>query len=413
MNSWLEQPGYPVVEAKVENGDLVLSQQQFFIGEGKEAGRQWQIPLNSNYEIAPEIFADKTINLGNYSKLRQQNGKPFRINVGNNSHFIVKYDETLLNDILASATSLAPIDQLQVLQDLRLLAEGRQISYASIVPLLANFADSKSNIVNAILYQIAGDLRKFVTPDSDEEATLRKLYDKLSKNQVARLGWQLKAGESNDDQLTRPYVLSASLYAKNADSIAAAHKLFIDNRDHLDALPADVRAFVLRNEIKNYGSESLFDELLSTYVQTSDASYKADIRAALTSTPDQKLIAKIVDKFEDAGTIKPQDLRGWYAGVLSNDDGQQADWDWIRKDWQWLEDTVGGDMEFATFITVTSRVFKTSSRLSEFKEFFEPKLNTPGLTREIEMDIHIIETRVNLVEAEKVAVNAAVADSVK
>ena len=32
---------------------------------------------------------------------------------------------------------------------------------------------------------------------------------------------------------------------------------------------------------------------------------------------------------------------------------QQAAWDWIREDWDWLDKTVGGDMEFATFITVT------------------------------------------------------------
>ena len=45
MNSWLEQPGYPVVTAKInDDGDLVLSQKQFFIGDGKDVDRQCQIP---------------------------------------------------------------------------------------------------------------------------------------------------------------------------------------------------------------------------------------------------------------------------------------------------------------------------------------------------------------------------------
>src|SRR5699024_4603237 len=45
MHSWLEQPGYPVVTAKVnDQGQLVLSQQQFFIGDGQNTGRTWQIP---------------------------------------------------------------------------------------------------------------------------------------------------------------------------------------------------------------------------------------------------------------------------------------------------------------------------------------------------------------------------------
>ncbi|HBO46750.1 MULTISPECIES: M1 family metallopeptidase [Pediococcus] len=409
MNSWLEQPGYPVVTAAVENGQLTVSQEQFFSGEGKEVGRKWQIPLNGNYETVPQIMAEKSITLGDYAKLRGENGKPFRLNVGNDSHFIVKYDETLLKDILDNVDALDDISKLQILQDLRLLAEGRQISYAEVVPLLPQFANSKSNVVNVALYQVAGNLRKFATPKSDEEKAVQAFYDKLSADQVARLGWTPKAGESNDDQLNRPYALGATLYAKNADSIAAAHKIFVANKDQLASLPADTRVFILLNEVKNFGSQELFDQLLKQHHQTSDSSYKEAICAALTSTPDAKLIAQLIAKFEDTDTIKPQDLRAWFRGVLANEDGQQAAWDWLRNDWQWLEDTVGGDMEFTTYITVIAGIFHTPERLAEFKAFFEPKLNTPGLTREITMDTKVIESRVALIEAEKDSVNAAVA----
>lgn len=195
--------------------------------------------------------------------------------------------------------------------------------------------------------------------------------------------------------------------------MAAAHTLFKQNEGNLAGLSADIRVFVLRNEVKNFGSQALFDKLLAAYRQTADASYKQDICAALTSTTDPDLIAKLVGQFENADTIKPQDLRAWFRGVLANDDGQQAAWDWIRKDWQWLEDTVGGDMEFATYITVISGIFHTPQRLAEFKEFFEPKIPTPGLTREIKMDISVIDSRVQLVQAEKADVNAAVSRAVK
>jgi len=411
MNTWLEQPGYPVVKASIIDGELTLSQEQFFIGDGVDKERQWQIPLNSNYDAAPKIMADKTVVVGTYDKLRKENGKPFRVNVGNNSHFIVKYDDELLKDILDNVDSLDAISQLQILQDLRLLAEGKQISYAEIVPLLPKFAASHSNVVIATLYRVANDLKKFVTPNSDEAKSLEKLFDKLSSDQVTRLGWQPKSSESNDDQLTRPYVLNASLYAKNPISIESAHAIYADNEQQdLSAISADIRLFVLRNEVKNYGTEEVFDNLLDEYRKSSDASYKEDICAALTATPDAKLIKKLVGFFEDSDTIKPQDLRAWYRGLLANDAGQQAAWDWIRNDWQWLDDTVGGDMEFTTYITVTSTIFHTPERLAEFKAFFEPKLNTPGMTREISMDIKVVETRVKLIEAEKDSVNSAVSE---
>ncbi|WP_270642506.1 M1 family metallopeptidase [Limosilactobacillus mucosae] len=412
MESWLEHPGYPVVEVKVEDGKLMLSQQQFFIGDGEEKGRLWQIPLNANYNQTPAIFSEQSLVLGDYAQLRKQNGRPFRINVGDNSHVIVKYDETLLNDILDHLDELGAIDQLQLLQDLRLLAEGRQISYAQIVPLLSRFKDSRSGIVNEMLYHVANSLKNFVQPAAKTERQLQQLFDQLSAKQVQRLGWLSQKGESNDDQLTRPIVLSAALYAQNRDTIKQAQALFDQYQDHLADLPADVRGLVLANEVKNYGSQELFDTLLADYQKTADAGFKQDICAALTETQDDQLIAQLIDRFKDADTIKPQDLRAWFRGVLANDHGQQAAWDWIQQEWSWLEKTVGGDMEFPTYITVISRIFKTAQRLAEFKRFFTPKENDPMLKREIQMDEKVIASRVELIESEQAAVNAAIAKTV-
>ncbi len=412
MESWLEHPGYPVVEVKVEDGKLMLSQQQFFIGDGEEKSRLWQIPLNANYNQAPAIFSEQSLVLGDYTQLRKQNGRPFRVNVGDNSHVIVKYDETLLNDILDHLDELGAIDQLQLLQDLRLLAEGRQISYAQIVPLLSRFKDSCSGIVNEMLYHVANSLKNFVQPAAKTERQLQQLFDQLSVKQVQRLGWLSQKGESNDDQLTRPIVLSAALYAQNSDAIKQAQALFDQYQDHLADLPADVRGLVLANKVKNYGGQELFDTLLADYQKTADAGFKQDICAALTKTQDDQLIAQLIDRFKDADTIKPQDLRAWFRGVLANDHGQQAAWDWIQQEWSWLEKTVGGDMEFPTYITVISRIFKTAQRLAEFKRFFTPKENDPMLKREIQMDEKVIASRVELIESEQDAVNAAIAKTV-
>lgn len=412
MHSWLEQPGYPVVNAKVEDGKLVLTQKQFFIGEGKEVCRKWQIPLNANYAAVPKIMKDEELVVGDYKDLLANNGTPFRLNVGNNSDFIVKYDQTLLDDILSHVDELDAVDKLQLLQDFRLLAEGGQMSYADIVPLLPKFADSTSPIVNNALYRIMATLRNFVTPGSDEEKQLKKLYDLLSKKQVKRLGLLPKVGESNDDNLTRPYVVSASLYADNDNTINGLHAIYSENSDNLEGISADIRSAVLVNEVKNFGNMTLFDKLLKKYQETSDASLKQDLCAGITSTKMPEIIDAIVDDFENAQVVKPQDLRAWYRNVLANPFGQEQAWNWIRLEWPWLEATVGGDMEFATFITVTANIFHTEERLKQFKDFFEPKINTPGLTREIKMDTKVIETKVNLVKKEQAAVNAAIAKAV-
>ncbi|MBM6754255.1 M1 family metallopeptidase [Lactobacillus alvi] len=405
MKAWLNQPGYPVVEAKVVDGYLTLHQKQFFIGDGQDQNRLWPIPLNANFK-APKLMEKADLDLGDYQSLRQAAGKPLRLNDGNNSHLIVKYAPELLDDILDHLNELDHITQLQLLQDLRLLAEAHQISYADLVGLLGKFKASQSAIVNDALYRIASKLRDFIVPNTPSETNLKQYFATLSADQTKRLGWKKQINDDFDAELMRPTILSAALYAEDSAAIAAAHALF---KQHSAAkLPADVRALVLQNEVVNFGSGELFDQLLTDYQQTSDPSYKQDLCFALTKTKDTTLIGKLIDRFEDAKTIKPQDLRAWYRGLLANPAGQQAAWDWIRDEWDWLDATVGGDMEFATFITVTSAIFHTPARLAEFKAFFEPKVNTPGLTREIQMDVKVVETKVALVQAEAQAVNEAV-----
>lgn len=409
MHTWLLQPGYPVVTAKINDaGHLILRQKQFFIGEGKDVGRTWQIPLAANFE-APKIMSSKELDLGNYQDLRTKAGHALRLNVGNNSHFIVQYDQTLMADIMKEIDQFGPIDKLQLLQDLRLLADGRQISYADLVPLLTKFANDKSGLVINALYTTAARLRQFVDPGSAAEKKLKQFYDLLSKEQVARLGWQPKDSDTADDVQIRPFELSASLYAENKESIAAAHQLFNKNKEHLAAMNADVRPYVLINEVKNFGSSALLADLLKAYQKTADPSYKADLRVAITRTKSAAGIKQILANFKNADLIKPQDLRGWFGGVLKNPQGEQAAWDWIRDNWSWLDSKVGGDMEFGTYITVISRIFRTPARLKEFKEFFTPKLDQALISREIKMDTKVIATRVALIKAEADEVNQAVA----
>ncbi|MCH3904589.1 MAG: M1 family metallopeptidase [Lactobacillus sp.] len=408
MHTWLDQPGYPVVNAFVENGHLKLTQKQFFIGGGEDKNRLWQIPLQANFK-APKIMKEASLDLGDYQELRQAAGEPLRLNIGNTSHFIIKYDQTLLDDILKNA-DLDAIAQLQLLQDLRLLADGQQASYAELLPLMQKFADSKYNIVNHAVYQIAKKLQMFA---GDNDNDLKKFYDQLSANQIKRLGFEPKAGEDNDDQLTRPIVAAAAEYAGNPETVAALHKLYQVHEDDLLSLSADVRYIVLRNEMKHFGSKELLDKWLKLYVATPDANLKDDLCASATAAEDPAILQAIVAEYENAQVIKPQDLRAWFAYVLNNKHGQQMAWDWLRKEWEWLDKTVGGDMEFVTYITVTSRAFHTPERLAEFKAFFDPMVDVPGLGREIKMDEKTIEAKVELIKAEGKEVNAAIADAVK
>ena len=136
MDTWLEQPGYPVVSAEVVDDTLILSQKQFFIGEHEDKGRLWEIPLNTNWNGLPDTLSEERIEIPNYSQLATENNGVLRLNTANTAHYITDYQGQLLDNILEDFANLDTVSKLQILQERRLLAESGRISYASLVGLL-------------------------------------------------------------------------------------------------------------------------------------------------------------------------------------------------------------------------------------------------------------------------------------
>lgn len=400
MDSWLEQPGYPLVEAKVVDGQLVLKQSQFFIGEHELSDRLWQIPLHCNYQEVPALMTEKSMILGDYYALRQANGnKAFALNVGNVSHFIVQYDSTLQADLLKELANLDAISQLQILQDNLLLAQANVQAYATLIPLLEKLKDSNSHIVQAKIAEIVNYLIDFVQADSSEEKSLKTFIRNLTANSVKRLGVVPQANESNDALLARPIVLNLALYSDNQDVISALHALYEEHVDNIYNLPAVIRNLVLKNEMKNFADSALFDKFLNAYVNTSDTLFKHHLRQALCASKNVEQLTELISKFKLADIIKPQDVCSWYYTVLANHKAQDIAWAWLKAEWPWLNKALGGDMSFSYFITATANVFHTENEFKAFNDFFMPKVNEPGLDREIRMDSKLIASKVKVIAA--------------
>ena len=78
-----------------------------------------------------------------------------------------------------------------------------------------------------------------------------------------------------------------------------------------------------------------------------------------------------------------------------------------------IKAALGGDMSFDSFVIIPARTFKTAERLAEYKAFFEPQLSDLALSRNIGMGIKEIAARVDLINREKAAVEAVIAQYAK
>lgn len=413
MATWLEQPGYPELHVAIENGRVKVSQKPFVLGE-KPANddRRWAVPLAASVKGLPDLLSEESLDLGDWEELKTASDGPFRLNVGNASHYIVSYDDEIVAEQVEGLAEMSAIDQAQFLQNQLFLAQAGQVGIADILPVLPKLKDSDSALVQNFVYQVIGQAKVFADGGSQLEKDLKAFVKTLSDDSYQRLGLDKTASDSVSDELMRPTVIAAALFGKNEAMKKDAHARYASTTS-IEALAADGRTQVLQNELANFNSQEVFDEMVKAYVDTSNASLKRDLRAALVTTPDAGQLETLVSYFMDADVIKQQDLRDWFGGVLANDKGKDMAWDFVTTNWGWLEDRLGGDMSFSSYITVMSRTLKSQAQLDAFNAFFTPKEDQPGIAREIVVDRIVIENRVKLVETQQATVATALAGLVK
>ena len=408
MDAWLEQPGYPVVTAKVENDSLILTQKQFFIGEHEDRGRLWPVPLNSNWQGLPDTLTTERLEIPNYAALAAQNDGALRLNTENTAHYITDYQGELLDALLNNLSSLDNISKLQIVQERRLLAESGKISYADLLPVISKLANETSYMVVSAVSQVLEGLNRFVDEGSQTEEDYKALLKVLSQSNFDRLGFEKQAGESDEDEMVRQLIVGNMIKADDETAKAQASQIFDKYRDNLEKLPAAIRLQVLVNQIKHHESKELTKLYLDLYVASNDGSFKNALSTALSYTKNKETLDELLATWKDKFTVKPQDLSAWYARFLSHDFTQEAVWTWARENWDWIKAALGGDMSFDSFVISPAVVFKTEKRLAEYKAFFEPQLHDMAISRNISMGIKEIAARVELVKCEKEAVEKAI-----
>lgn len=413
MESWLEQPGFPVVTAKVVDDTLVLSQQQFFVGEYTDQGRLWQIPLNSNWSGIPETLSEAVLEIPHFSQLAADNQGPLRLNLGNTAHFITRYEGQLQDDLMADFANLSQLDKLQIVQEACLLANGDLISFAELLPFLELLSQESSYPLVSALHEIVGSLRSLLDEDSPAEVGLKRLVHQSFQKAYDELGLEAQVGESEDAEKSRFLTLAILSWAKHGEVSSRLQEVFEQHAQNLEQIPAGIRFAVLANQLRQAENQDLVDQYLTTYVTTTDGNLRYDLRSALAQTKSETTLDKLLAAFKDKDIIKPQDLATWYFSLMRSEFAQEKVWTWARENWSWLKATFAGDMSYADFVSGAASCLKTEKGLEEFKTFYEPELSDLALKREIEMGLREIRSRIDRIAKNKGKLEEAILAQVK
>ncbi|HUU47255.1 MAG TPA: M1 family metallopeptidase [Nitrosopumilaceae archaeon] len=376
VNSWLKQPGFPLVEIQQDDDELLIKQSRYLLEPDKKSSKgQWEIPISIG-------FQDKTIKkllTTKSMKIKSPKSIGFVVNSGRKGFYRVKYDEGILLDqkMLVDQKNIPPIDRWAIQNDLYSLCISGNEQVRNYLDFSDAYYEEDSYLASINVAHNLASLyfRSFDEPFSEE---IRGYAVNYFRKILFELGWDPKKSDKHTDALLRSFVIS-TLGKMNDDEVAQEGQIrynkFLKNPNSLSPdLIEPVCSIAAWN-----GNQQTYNELVKLYKNGKTMEEKLRFLGALCGFRDQKLLKKSLD-FSQTSNVRSQNMQLPIMKVAANPYGKKILWPWLKTNWKKINNKVGhGNPLFNRIIASISSVADDSME-REIKLFFK-KNPTPGTER--------------------------------
>jgi len=170
MDSWIWQPGFPLVSASLADGSLRLTQQRFRFDASRTGsdGQLWAIPLQiRNGGSATTVLLD---GLETTVPIAEPEG-PVVVNAGGSGFFRVDYDDALRGRLGADALAdLTTLERYNLVDDAWAATVAGRLDASGLLTFLEAFGDERDHAVwQAIVIALRG-LNRLLDDDAAHDA---------------------------------------------------------------------------------------------------------------------------------------------------------------------------------------------------------------------------------------------------
>ncbi len=335
MDTWIWQPGYPLVQASLIDGSLRLRQQRFQFGAastGSDA-QLWAIPIQiRNGGVTTTVLLDRPETT---VTIVDPDG-PVVVNAGSSGFYRVDYDDTLRSrlgvDALANLTTL---ERYNLVDDAWAATVAGQLAASELLIMLEAFGNERDHAVwQAIVIALRG-LNRLLDDGAAHDAFQQRVRD-LAGPALAELG-EPHDGESDLTGKLRGLLIGA-LGVLGGDVGVQAR-----SRELFDAASADPTSV----------DPELTAAATSVVAATGDADTYARLRAGFSTaaTPQERLrhlyaLAEFDDEalllktceFVMTPAVKTQNAPFVLRSAIANRRHGNAAWAFVRDHWDEMND---------------------------------------------------------------------------
>jgi tricorn protease interacting factor F2/3 len=377
VNSWLKQPGFPLVEIQQDDNNLQIKQNRYLLEPDKKSSRGlWEIPLVIGLpdNTITRLFSKKSMSL----KIPKST-LGFVANYGRTGFYRVKYDEGILLDLkmLVDQKKILPIDRWAIQNDLFSLCVSGNEQVKDYLDFSDAYYEEDSYLSSINVAHNLSSLyfRAFEEKFSEE---IRDYTVNYLRKVLFDLGWEPKKSDKHTDALLRSFAISALGKMDDEEVAQEAKKCYDKFLKSPKSLSPDLIEPICSIAAWN-GNSKTYSELLKLYKNAKTMEEKLRFLGAMCGFQDQKLLEKTLN-FSQTSEVRSQNMQLPIMKVASNPYGKKILWPWLKKNWKKLNKKVGHGNPLFNRIVASISLVADDSMEKEIKQFFK-KNPTPGTER--------------------------------
>jgi len=344
MDSWIWQSGYPLVSARIDNNELVLSQRQFTFDNNPNA-TLWVVPIH--VQIGNTI----TKVLLETDEVRLPLADPSAVivvNAGGPGFYRVEYSAELMSRITGSTlATLTTLERYNLVDDAWNAVVSNAMSADRFVDFARGFTEENDLAVWQAMSLALRGLGRLLT--RNEMPPFNEFVSQLVSPAYARLGET--PSENEDDLVSKLRGLLLSLLATLGNDTSAQQRCRDILFNNASTDPELVAAST--TVVASTGTAADYEWFVTQFKNASTPQEKVRMLYALAEFDDAELMKKTC-ALAFSGDVKSQDAPFLLARCIGNKYHGSIAWAAVQENWDYANKTFPGNTIVRMVSTMTT-----------------------------------------------------------
>ena len=358
MDSWIWQAGYPLVSARVDGADLVLSQRQFTFDNTPDA-TLWVIPVHVR------VGNEATKVLLNTDELRlplADSSAAVVVNAGGPGFYRVEYSTDLLSRITGTTlATLTTLERYNLVDDAWNAVVAGALTTENFIEFARGFQNENDLAVWQVLTKALTGLGRLIPRDN--MASFNTFVSSLVTPAYTRLGESPAPHEDDLVSKLRGLLLSTlAIHGNNTAAQQRCRNILMNNAESDPELVAASTTVVAAT-----GDTSDYEWFVDKFTNAPTPQEKVRMLYALAEFDDVELMKRTC-RLAFSGDVKSQDAPFLLARCIANKNHGDIAWAAVQENWTYANDTFPGNTIVRMVSTITT--LNTEALETQVNAFF-------------------------------------------